>query len=96
MKMSKYLRVDDEIKFKKFHLNQIKYNKCKKDLYLLCMPNYERYMFEIVKGQHLTDKYKEYYLIGVANEKETILEYLKDLIDVMYNKQTLKYEQLKV
>lgn len=96
MKISKHLRVDDEIKFKKFHLNQIKHNKCKKGLYLLCTPNYERYMFEVIKGQHLNDKYKDCYLIGVAQEKEIILDYLTELIDEIYNKKTLRYEQLKV
>ncbi|MEG0012624.1 MAG: hypothetical protein RR324_05165 [Cellulosilyticaceae bacterium] len=95
MEISKYLMIDERIKYQKFHLSQIKRNKCKKDCYLLCTPVYNRNLFEIIKGRDLTKKYQSCYLIGLAEDEETARDYLIQIIDKMYNLRELVYEELK-
>lgn len=95
MRISKYLMIDEEIKYQKFHLSRIKRNKCKKDYYLLCTPVYNRNLFEIIRGQDLTKKYQSCYLIGLARDEETARDYLMKIIDKMYNLKELVYEELK-
>lgn len=88
--------IDENIKHHKLHLSRIKHNKCKKNLYLLCTPVYNKNLFEIIRGQDLTKKYEGCYLIGLASNEEVALDYVMLLVDKIYNLKELVYEELKV
>lgn len=96
MKISKHLMIDETIRFQRVHLARIKKNKCKEGLFLVCTPRQGKDLFEIIDGQYLTKKYNTCYLVGLASDEETAMEYVIKLIDQMYNHQILNYDMLKV
>ncbi|OOB80102.1 MAG: hypothetical protein BEN19_06715 [Epulopiscium sp. Nuni2H_MBin003] len=67
----------------------------KKRLYFLCTSPNNPYEFEIIKGRYLTKKYDQCYLLGLAQNKQTVVEYLIEIIDALYNKKTLSFEALQ-
>lgn len=94
MKISRYLKVDESIGLKRLQLARIKRNKSKEGLYLICTAKNHRELFEIIEGQYLTDRYCEAYLVGLAADQETAMEYVVKLVDEMYNLETLDYAML--
>ncbi|OOO00044.1 MAG: hypothetical protein ATN35_09470 [Epulopiscium sp. Nele67-Bin004] len=92
MKISKKIKVSNRVKV--YSLKRIKKGKYPKNLYFLCTSPYNSLGFEIIKGKYLTTNYKNSYLLGVTKDKDTVIEYLRLLIDEMYNKQTFTYDTL--
>lgn len=96
MYLSKYLKVDETIKFKKLKQHKIKKNRQVKGHYLLCTSAKEDLLFEIITGDELDPKYAECYLLGISTEKDWLIAYVVELIDALYNKKSIAYGMLKV
>ncbi len=95
MKISKYLKVHRKVKFSMATKNDILQGNYPKKLYFLCTGKNNIKTFEIIKGNFLNQSYKECYLLGLAKTREDLLEYLIDIVDNIYVKKTLSFEQLE-
>ncbi len=93
MYISRFLQVDTAIPFKGYQLARLKKNKPLKQYYVLCTS--EQYLFEIIAGNHLTQKYATCYVLGLSEDKSILVEQVASLVDTLYNQKTVCYEDLK-
>ena len=95
MNVSKYLKVDENLKKKRLKQYKIKRNQTVKDCYLLCTASKEDWLFEIIEGTELNQKFEACYLLGISSEKEWLITYVVELVDALYNKKSIEYTMLK-
>ncbi|MGL5677298.1 MAG: hypothetical protein ACRDDX_12845 [Cellulosilyticaceae bacterium] len=94
--MSKYVKVDGRVPLKKWQLLKIKHHHKVDNLYILCTAPNSHHLFEIIHGKTLSKKYADCYVLGVSNDKKWLVMQIVELIDQLYNTQTLEYTMLKV
>lgn len=96
MYLSRYLKVDEKVTFKKIQLFKVKHNQKLNNYYLLCTTPSGQNLFEIINGEELSKKYTDCYLLGISKDKEWLIQILMDLVDQLYNKKSIDYPMLKV
>ncbi len=95
MKISKYIVVDKSLKWNYFSKrNLLKNNKCKDRVYLICTSPKKSWILEIIESKDISSMYEEYYLVGVAKTYTEAVVQVKNLVDKLYNTNTLQYEEL--
>jgi hypothetical protein len=96
MKISKYVRIEPTARFNKLARARLKIqNKCGGQLYLVCTSYNQHLLFEIIKGQDVTDRHKDCYLVAVTDSKQRAVAHVRDLINELYNLRTISYEMIK-
>lgn len=95
MKLSKHLRIDDTLKFKKWHLSKIKKNRPAKGLFLLCTPIKEGELFEMMAAEFISERNQEVYVVAISRSEQWVKGEIVHLIDAMYNTKHLTYEEIK-
>ncbi len=93
MYVSQYIKIAKEIKFKKFKISNIKKDSPFRSCYLLCTS--DKYLFEIINSRELSERYKDYYLLGISKDKEELIKYITQLVDMLYNKKSIDLSMLK-
>ncbi len=95
MRISKVVKINKRLKLSQDSENEIKCGIYPKNLYFLCTSPYHKQGFEIIRGQHLTENYKNCYLLGLAKDRGIVVEYLQDIIDGIYNTKKLSHDILQ-
>lgn len=95
MKTSKYLKIDNNLRYSRFYHTRLKKNRGPKDLYVLCTCPHSQNLFEIITCDQLTCKYEESYILGISKDKNWLIDYIVELIDALYNTKRLTYEMLE-
>ena len=95
MRISKMIKVEDGVKLNYFQRRRIvDKNTCIQTVYLVCTSPCSNWLFEIIYSEDLSSRYNESYLVAVAKTRKQAVLQVEDLIDRIYNKKELKYEQL--
>ncbi len=95
MKISEHIIVDNKVKWNYFtRRNLLKNNKCKNSMYLICTSPANSWMFEIIKSNDISSRYEECYLVGIAMTYTEAVGQVKYIVDMLYNVNTLQYEDL--
>ncbi|OON95622.1 MAG: hypothetical protein ATN36_08040 [Epulopiscium sp. Nele67-Bin005] len=95
MKISEHIYINKRIRWKSKLKLDITTGNYPPKLYFLCTSPYHDKNFEIIQGKYMHEHYKSVYLVGIAKDKETLINNLVELIDLLYNKKTITYEMLQ-
>lgn len=95
MYLSQYLKVDENLSFKKAHLLRVRHQNVPDDIFLLCTASKEGELFEIISGSNLSKAYEQCYLLGISKDKQYLIEQVTRLVDELYNLKIINYESLK-
>lgn len=95
MKISKYVRLSESIKFKKLCLRRMKHHYYGKNLYIVCTSYHQGYLFEIIPSKQVSHRYNECYLVGVAKTKEEAIDYVQTFVHELYGAKTLNLADIK-
>lgn len=93
MYVSRYLKVDPALKFKKLKLWKIQHHRKVSQCYVLCTA--DRNLFEIIQAENLSDKDKDRYVVAVSSDKGWLIERVVELVDQLYNQKSIDYGMLK-
>ncbi|OON94645.1 MAG: hypothetical protein ATN31_00420 [Candidatus Epulonipiscioides saccharophilum] len=95
MNLSSQLKIHKNIKFTKLMKLEIAVGHYPTQLYFVCTSKNDSAIFEIVKGKYLNKTYKNCYLVALAEDKQTAVEFTSDFIDLIYNRKIISLADLK-
>ena len=94
MKISKNIKVEEGIRLNYFNKRRlVNKNICKQKVYLICTSPCKHWLFEIIPSTELSIRYNESYLVGITKTRNNAVLQVADIIDEIYNKQNLVYEE---
>lgn len=95
MEISKYLKIDENVRYSKWYCRRLRHNKGPKNLYVLCTSPHSQNLFEIITCDQLTCKYEASYALGLSRDKKWLIAYVVEIVDALYNTKNLTYKMLK-
>ncbi|ONI40208.1 hypothetical protein AN639_12390 [Candidatus Epulonipiscium fishelsonii] len=95
MKISIYIKINKKVKWNNIKKSHIRKGKYPKNLFFLCTSPYNKLTFEIVQGHFLNENYNDSYLLSISKHKDTLVEDLQNLVDLIYNKKQLTLNMLR-
>lgn len=95
MKISRLLWIDPNIKWNLLiKAKLLRKNAYEAGHYLVCTSSNPHLLFEIIRGNELNERYNKNTLLALCISKEQALERVTVIVDQIYNKQMITYNQL--
>lgn len=96
MKISKYLWIDEQVKWNSKTRRDLE-NKhyYKQRAYIICTSYINHWLFEIVEAHLISERYAECYVVGITHSKQRAIAHVVELIDQIYNRESQSYISFK-
>ncbi len=95
MKISKKVWIDSHVKWNVLKKRELcKKNRYKGKAYIVCTSPHKHLLFEIVEARFLCQHYDDAILLAVCHSKKQAVMQVATLVDRLYNKQTIAYNEL--